>query len=66
MTRKRKKGKCFYFKKEGHYKYECKILLNKKKKQDSSNNASKNLVAMIFKVNLVEDDFIWWVDSGAT
>nr|XP_027123116.1 uncharacterized protein LOC113739901 [Coffea arabica] len=66
QSKKRKKGQCFYCKKEGHYKSECKILQNKKKKQESSQNTSKNLVAMISEINMIEDDFAWWVDSGAT
>ncbi|XP_071905875.1 uncharacterized protein [Coffea arabica] len=66
QSKKRKKGQCFYCKKEGHYKSECKILQNKKKNQESSQNTSKNLVTMISEINMIEDDFAWWVDSGAT
>ena len=64
-NKKKKKGKCFYCKKKGHYKSECKILQNKKEKQDSCNNTSKNLVTIISKVNLIKDDFAWYVDSSA-
>ncbi|XP_071916998.1 uncharacterized protein [Coffea arabica] len=66
QSKKRKKGQYFYCKKEGHYKSECKILQNKKKKQEFFQNTSKNLVAMISEINMIEDDFAWWVDSRTT
>ena len=57
--KRKKKGKCYHCKKEGHYKYECKFRKKKKMQNpDSSNNAVKNLVAMISALNIVEEDFL--------
>ena len=56
----------FFCHNEGHYKSKCKFLKKKKEKKGSSSGANKNLVAMIFKINLLEGDNAWWVDSGAT
>ena len=33
---------------------------------DSLNNEIKSLVAMISKLNIVEKDLSWWIDSGVT
>jgi hypothetical protein len=60
--KKKKKGACYHCKKPGHYKYECRYLLNKKKTE----NQNQNLAAVISEINVMEDDGAWWIDSGAT
>ncbi|KAH7658286.1 RNA-directed DNA polymerase protein, partial [Dioscorea alata] len=60
---KKKKGSCFFCKKVGHYKKECRFY---KKMQEKSFSSKDNLVTVISEINMVEDDESWWVDSGAT
>ncbi|KAH9726106.1 hypothetical protein KPL70_008133 [Citrus sinensis] len=59
-NKKKKKGTCHHCGKPGHFKRDCRLL---KKQKEVSNT---NLVAMIFEINVLEDDNAWWIDSGAT
>ena len=52
---------CHYCKQPGHFIENCKIL-----KKEQANNVKENLIVVISEVNMVINDFSWWIDIGAT
>ena len=59
---KKRKGECWFCGKPGHFKSECRSFSNKKIGASESKN---KFVAVISKVNILEDANDWWIDSGA-
>jgi hypothetical protein len=58
---KKAKFACYHCGKPGHFKKDCRFL--KKKKQASD---SKEFVAMISEIFMLEEDGSWWIDSCAS
>ncbi|KAJ0026040.1 hypothetical protein Pint_09335 [Pistacia integerrima] len=61
----KQEAKCFFCGKHDHFKKDCRFW-KKKKEKYSTSAKNENLVAMIYEINLLEDNSAWWVDSGAT
>ncbi|GLU19483.1 hypothetical protein SLE2022_357320 [Rubroshorea leprosula] len=59
---KKQKGACFHCGKTGHFKRECYFL----KKKNAPALSHEKFIAVIFEINLMEDDIAWWINSGAT
>jgi hypothetical protein len=64
--RKRQMVECHYCHKTDYYKKECRKLFKKKEKFSIKPDEANHFMAMIFEVNMVDSDQVWWVDSGVT